>query len=67
MAGTKQNNTFRVLVQPEKSGQLRDLAAAQSRLSDVDMFQGFLDAFRKSDEAPDQPPAEETKQPGPAK
>ncbi len=49
MAGTSQNNTFRILVQPEKPGQLRDIAAAQSRISDVDMFQGFLNTYRKDD------------------
>lgn len=49
MIGTPQNNAFRILVQPEKPGQPRDIAAAQSRISDVDMFQGFLDGYRKSE------------------
>jgi len=51
MAGTSLNNTFRILVQPEKSGQLRDIAAAQSRITDVDMFQSFLNTYRKPDGA----------------
>ncbi len=46
MSGAPQNDTFRMLTQPEKTGQLRDLAAAQSQISQVDMFQGFLNAYR---------------------
>jgi hypothetical protein len=55
MAGTSQNNTFRVLVQPEKPGQLRDITAAQGRISEVDMFQSFLDTYRKTDDPGDGP------------
>jgi hypothetical protein len=47
MAATTQNNTFRMLTQPEKTGQLRDLTAAQSQISQVDMFQGFLNNYRQ--------------------
>jgi hypothetical protein len=43
-----QYGTFQMLTRPEKSGQLRDLAAAQAQLSQVDMFQSFLNSYRKS-------------------
>ncbi|MDD4615562.1 MAG: hypothetical protein PHW76_00345 [Alphaproteobacteria bacterium] len=42
-----QNATFLMLTRPEKTGQLRDLAAAQTQLSQVDIFQGFLNNYRK--------------------
>jgi tetratricopeptide (TPR) repeat protein len=51
MAGTAQNDTFRVLTQPDKTAQMADIAAAQSRLSEVDMFQGFLNAYRSDKDA----------------
>jgi len=53
MAGTPENDTFRILTQPEKTAQLRDIAAAQSKISDVDMFQGFLNNYRKTENAAD--------------
>jgi tetratricopeptide (TPR) repeat protein len=46
MAATPQNDTFRVLTRPDKAGQMRDIAAAQSKITEVDMFRGFLDAYR---------------------
>ncbi|MDR3449696.1 MAG: hypothetical protein P4M15_08135 [Alphaproteobacteria bacterium] len=46
MASMPQNDTFRMLTQPEKEGQMRDLAAAQSQISQVDMFQDFLNSYR---------------------
>ncbi len=46
MAGSPGNDTFRLLTEPEKNGQLRDLASAQTHLGDVDMFKGFLDSYR---------------------
>ncbi len=46
MAGTPQSDSFRVLTRPEKTGELRDIAAAQSRITEVDMFRGFLDSYR---------------------
>jgi hypothetical protein len=49
MAGTPQNDTFRILTQPEKTVQMSDIADAQARIADVDMFQGFLNGYRKSD------------------
>lgn len=52
MAGTPQNDNFRILTEPEKSSQLRDVAAAQAKLGEVDMFQEFLNNYRKSDGAP---------------
>ncbi|MER2519450.1 MAG: hypothetical protein ABTQ34_02045 [Bdellovibrionales bacterium] len=47
MDKTPQSDTFRVLTQPDKLGQLQDLADVQSRLTDLDMFQGFLNVYRK--------------------
>jgi hypothetical protein len=49
MTGTAQEDTFRVLTRPEKAMQVRDIAAAQTKLSEVDMFRGFLDAYRKGE------------------
>jgi len=46
MASMPQNDTFRMLTQPEKTGQLRDLAAAQAQITQADMFQGFLNNYR---------------------
>jgi hypothetical protein len=43
-----QNSTFLMLTRPEKTGQMRDLAAAQAQLSQVDMFQGVLNNYRSS-------------------
>jgi hypothetical protein len=48
MVGTSQNDTFRILTQPDKTGQLRDLSAAQAQISQVDMFQGFLNNYRSA-------------------
>ncbi len=46
MAAMPQNDTFRVLTQPEKATQLKDITAVQSKISDVDLFRGFLNAYR---------------------
>jgi hypothetical protein len=51
MATTPQNDTFRLLTEPEKTGQMRDLSAAQSQISQVDMFQGFLNNYRNAPNA----------------
>lgn len=48
MTSLPQNDAFRVLTQPEKADQLRDIAAAQSKIADVDMFQGFLNSYRQT-------------------
>ena len=48
MTGLPQNDTFRMLTEPEKTGQLRDLAAAQAQISQVDMFQSFLNNYRSA-------------------
>ncbi|MGB9152603.1 MAG: hypothetical protein WCD70_05900, partial [Alphaproteobacteria bacterium] len=48
MATMPQNEMFRMLTQPEKTGQMRDLTAAQSQISQVDMFQGFLNGYRSA-------------------
>ncbi|MFA5040351.1 MAG: hypothetical protein WC464_01790 [Bdellovibrionales bacterium] len=48
MQPKSQNSTFLMLTQPEKTGQMRDLAAAQVQLSQVDMFQRFLNNYRNS-------------------
>ncbi|MDE2030304.1 MAG: hypothetical protein KGI97_07050, partial [Alphaproteobacteria bacterium] len=46
MSVTPQKDTFMMLTQPQKTGQLRDLAAAEAQISQVDMFQSFLNAYR---------------------
>ncbi len=51
MSAQPQNNTFLMLTRPEKTGQMRDLAAAQAQLSQVDMFQGFLNNYRSVPQA----------------
>ncbi len=51
MSSLPQKSTFAMLTQPEKMGQLRDLAAAQVQLSQVDMFRGFLNNYRNSTSA----------------
>lgn len=48
LADTRQFDTFRMLTRPERTGQLRDLAAAQAQLSQVDMFRGVLNAYRST-------------------
>jgi hypothetical protein len=53
MAGTPENDTFRILTQPEKTTQLKDIASAQARIADVDMFQGFLNNYRKAESVDD--------------
>lgn len=50
MAVMPQNDTFRVLTQPEKATQLKDITAVQSKISDVDLFRGFLNSYRNSPE-----------------
>lgn len=47
MAGTKKADLFRLLTHPDSGAQVRDIAAAQARLSDVDTFKNFLSAYRK--------------------
>lgn len=49
MIGLPQNDTFRVLTEPQKTGQFKDLSAVQSRITDADMFQGFLNSYRQVD------------------
>ena len=46
MAAMPQNDTFRVLTRPEKGGQMANIAAAQAKIAEVDLFHGFLDAYR---------------------
>jgi tetratricopeptide (TPR) repeat protein len=46
MAGTTQNDTFQMLATQDKPMQLKDISAVQSKLSDVSLFQGFLNAYR---------------------
>ncbi|MDE1900777.1 MAG: hypothetical protein KGI37_03915 [Alphaproteobacteria bacterium] len=56
MASTPQNATFNMLTQPDKTGELQNLAAAQAQISQVDLFQSFLNSYRTmSDDAT--PPA----------
>ncbi len=51
MAAMPQNDTFRVLTQPDKEGPLKDISAVQAKISDVDLFQGFLNAYRNTPES----------------
>ena len=48
MAAMPENDTFRVLTQPDKEGPLKDISAVQAKISDVDLFQGFLNAYRNA-------------------
>ncbi|HAX90939.1 MAG TPA: hypothetical protein DCY07_01860, partial [Rhodospirillaceae bacterium] len=47
MDKTSKANLFHVLTRPEKMTQMKDIYAAQSRLTEVDMFRGVLDSYRK--------------------
>ena len=47
MAGTPENDSFRILTQSDKATQLRDISAAQAKLSEVDLFQDYLNSYRK--------------------
>lgn len=49
MAVMPQRDTFRVLTRPENIGQMRDIATAQAKITEVDMFRNFLDAYRDPD------------------
>ncbi|MDD3287797.1 MAG: hypothetical protein PHX43_02155 [Alphaproteobacteria bacterium] len=46
MVGSPQNDTFRILTRPERAGQLRDIATAQNKITEVDLFRSFLDSYR---------------------
>jgi len=48
MAPMPQNDTFRVLTQPEKAAQLKDISAVQAKISEVDLFRGFLNTYRSA-------------------
>jgi tetratricopeptide (TPR) repeat protein len=48
MRGSAKADMFHVLTRPEKMTSFKDLAAAKEKLSEIDMFQGFLDTYRKS-------------------
>ncbi len=51
MEAMPQSGAFKMLTRPEKTGQMRDLATAQSQLTQVDMFQSFLNNYRKAAQA----------------
>jgi len=42
---------FRILTRPESSSQIKDIRAAQSHLSEVDLFRSVLDGYRKQNKA----------------
>jgi tetratricopeptide (TPR) repeat protein len=50
LANIPQNDAFRVLTRPEKTSQPKNLAAAQARIAEVDLFRGFLDSYRGTSE-----------------
>lgn len=47
MRDTGKAHLFEVITRPEKTGQFKDLQAAQKRLKEVDIFRGVLDSYRK--------------------
>lgn len=49
MDKTGQGDLFRLLTRPEQAVQLKDIAAAQARLTEVDMFKNFLETYRKNE------------------
>lgn len=49
MRGSSKADVFLVLTRPEKMTQFKDLAAAQEKISEIDIFQGFLNTYRKPD------------------
>ena len=49
MDKTSKSNIFRILTRPEKVSQMKDIQAAQGKLSEVDMFRSVLDGYRTSD------------------
>ncbi len=61
MASMPQNDTFHILTEPEKFEISRDVAAAQSKITDVDLFRGFLDTYRKSAAPKKAPPTSSSK------
>jgi len=67
MAPMPQNDTFRVLTQPEKVTQLKDISAVQSKISDVDLFRGFLNAYRAAPDKPNVKPAASSETAAPSK
>jgi len=52
IAPTTKADLFRLITRPERTTQMKDIAAARSRLSEVDMFKGFLDSYRKDTAVP---------------
>ncbi len=52
MSPTGKADLFFLITRPEGAGQMKNLAAAQAKLSEVDMFKGFLDSYRKNETKP---------------
>lgn len=48
MEKTSKANLFHILTRPEKMAEMKDLRAAQSKITEVDMFRGILDGYRTS-------------------
>lgn len=66
MEKTKDANAFRLLTRPEESAGLPDAATIRSRITEIDMFRGFLDSYRTSRQEatnPAAPPATAPTQP----
>lgn len=66
MEKTKDANAFRLLTRPEESAGLPDAATIRSRITEIDMFRGFLDSYRTSRQEatnPTPPPAAAPTQP----
>lgn len=46
MQGSSKADLFHILTRPEKATQMKDITAAQAKLSEVDMFRSVLNAYR---------------------
>ncbi len=49
MNSTTKADMFKILTRPDQMMQVKDVAAVQSKLSEVDLFRDFLDSFRKGE------------------
>ena len=47
LSGTPQNSAFQVLTRPDRVNDLLDAASLKAKVSEVDLFQSFLDSYRQ--------------------
>ncbi len=57
MDKTPQGAIFHLLTRPDKPGPAPDLSTVRARIAEVDLFQTFLDAYRRGGPQPATPPA----------